>query len=302
MNKKLKVLVILILTAAAIYLMYNFNNSEVLVKELEADQIIIDSKMGNVDSNNNLIDNKPPVVSIPIEAEEINQQTHQFHEDSVLDYRIAVGKLNNCINYFNPVKSFGAFKVTKQELTTKQKTQSDKFHQYCESIKDEFPYYFSQDMLTGLLNSDPNLKALSGFDKFSEQKLFNVIKNFQNKNLKPTEADVFDIGSTNAYSIIGAQESLKSLFEEKVYPDLSDIIGGNDKQYLKNIVNHSENKIACDLGADCGVNSNIMMNYCRKNESNCGLSFKQMYETRLSRGQQLDILAVEVYLSGLFAL
>ena len=302
MNKKLKVLVILVLTAAAIYLIYSFNNSEVLEKELETDQINIESKVGIVDSNDNRINDIPPKISIQIEAEEIEQQTLQFHEDSVLDYRIAVGKLDNCINYFNPMKSIGAFKVVNPKLTDIQTNHIDKYHQYCESIKDKYPYYFSQDMMSGFLQADPNLKALSGFDTFSEEKLFNTMKSFQNNKVKPTEVDVFDIGSTNSYSILGAQKSLKSLFEEKVYPELSDIIGGNNQIYLISIVNHAENKIACDLGAECDSNSNIMVNYCRKHESNCGLDFMQMYETRLSRGQQLDVLATENYLIDLYVL
>jgi len=46
----------------------------------------------------------------------------------------------------------------------------------------------------------------------------------------------------------------------------------------------------------------MMVNYCRKNDFNCGLSFMQMYQTRISNGQQLDIIAVENYLLELFAI
>jgi len=304
MNKKFLILIVATLVATAV-LYYIINiNSEVNIRSksepIDKEQNVSEPSKTVIETKINVINESS--LQVTSDTEESNIQTHQFHQDSVLDYKIASSKFNNCIEYFNPVKSFGSLKKSKAQLSDKQKRVVDKHHLYCESIKDQYPYYFSRDLLSGFLQADPNYNVLSGYDKFSEKKFKDTFENLKNKSVKLSEVDVFDIGNDNAYSIIGVHKSLRTLFKEKIYPELRVIIGGDDQKYLTNIVEYAEYKIACDLGADCGDNSNMMVNYCRKNDFNCGLSFMQMYQTRISNGQQLDIIAVENYLLELFAI
>ncbi|MFK8011729.1 MAG: hypothetical protein AB8B80_06790 [Marinicellaceae bacterium] len=295
MNKIIIIFIVLILLFGVIFWQSNIEEKDIVnTKSIVDDTITVVEK-----KSSNLKVEVKATANNHIKLEEL-KQPFLFHDEPVIDFKFAMSKLGNCIEYFNPILLKGPFANQKKELTEKQSSVISDFNKYCESIKEEYPYYFSTNSIAELIKLNPNLKSITDINNLTETEMMKLTYDFQEMVENLPEPDLSVFNSENAYAVIGAHQLLKTTFEDKVFPDLKEIIGGNDSAYLTKIVTYSENKLACRLGAECGGNSNMMVNYCRIDENNCGLSFMQMYDTRLSRGQQLDIEATEAYLFNFF--
>lgn len=293
-NKKVMVVAVLILIVVVLAFLLNLSLDDNASK-IEPPAVIDRDTNVNFEQTSTQVKRqanaKPNEKNTSEQFKDKQQSLLLFHEDPFVDYQIALTRLSNCIEYFKPIKSLGAFSISKKELTEKQQAVKKQFYAYCDSIKQEYANYFEKDLLTGLAFADSQLP-----DNLFEN--LHITKD--SPTLQLSESEIKVIAQAGPYAIMNADKFIKTRYVEIVYPDLREVIGGESDAYLMKIVSYAQIKLGCDRGADCQSNTNVMFSFCQANEHYCDMSYQEFFDTRLTIGQRLDIGIAENYLQNFF--
>ncbi len=230
---------------------------------------------------------------LKVPKEQKQAYTSSFDADPFVNEYIILSKYQNCMIYFKPVKSIFGMTVTPNKNTKRQQKRLDEYYKYCEQEKKKYPFYFEQDIYSFALKVEKT-KTQSKLGQLIAQ---DFVKRAQQsykesyQTLKSSHPNIM----LNAINLLGT-----GFTEEVLYPSLQEILRSHDKKYIRSIANYTQNLYACSQGADCGLNSTLMINYCKINEDFCVDTFEELLETRLSFAQQTDIALASQYYASLF--
>lgn len=212
-----------------------------------------------------------------------------FDEDPVVNNEIIEQKYEHCSQYFLFQKNKSNRNHSYSNLKTNNPDYYNKHVDYCNKINELYPEFnLEKNNIEKDNLSNSYLGQLLSDDEFAESQLQN------------------DIGSVIKALLNADPNMMLSIYAEVAYltfvPDLQQLLGSQQNDYIVMIGRYAQILFACRLGADCGENSAIVFYTCLSNENMCVNNIEELIKTKFSKGQQADIELAYQHLVKYFTL
>jgi hypothetical protein len=235
---------------------------------------------------------------LKLNKEELKKHNHlfvdrvqAFNPNPAVDAELIRINLEHCVSQLNTdEESVVSYKVIDNQSDSQEQYKLG-LSSYCDEINDKHPEY--------LLTNEEDLKLLR--DSLSTDtetgKILSKFYNDKNNKLNARQfsAKIQHLKNINPNLLFNLQAYFNYEIGEKLYKEISKIIKSNNNFYLYYVRKGALDLYACKAGANCGLYSNIMSDYCIFRNL-CGTDYNDILENKMSEGIRLDILLVYDYL------
>jgi hypothetical protein len=252
-------------------------NKEKLIKPINPTQQIVQKTSNTKSKPKRRISTK---TDIDINESETIIETTIFSDDPFIDQHIMKHKFRYCINQVNI--------DTDKKDKTKQEKMLHKYNLYCNKIMKKHPEFRLADKHWNDTSKKPVPNSYLGklfsdneFYKSPDYDIKRIIKEV--KNISP------DL-------LLAEQYIFMFEYMMNTNHSLMEILQSHQLDYVSTIANYAQDLYACRNGADCGQNSTLMLTHCMKNKNFCMSDYELLIKTKLTQGQQADVvLAYKFY-------
>ena len=301
--RKISLIILLIITGTGLFFYINNNEnltskddnpnlqvskSEDLNLQIESDDTVENNQTRTSEDQTKENDDPLP---------EINNHQAIFDSDPIIDAEIIYVKYNRCIDILNDNEDkFGLerYKAINTK-TSKQKAYREKYQDYCDQLDEEHPEYMLSDSKTLAL-----LKSSNSSTNEESQ----IINGYYNQHNKINEDfsirdKITLLKRKNPNLLLKARRFFRNYNEEFLYPQVSELIHSTQDSYLLLVVVTAQDWYACNSGADCSLNSDLMAKYCM-DRNLCANDFNDLINNHITEGIRADIALTYNYLKSIY--
>jgi len=296
--QKFKIPLILLLILVIIIVFYFWNSYSKIEKQPEPVETVSEKINKEISPVNGLsIQEKLKQNKAELKKENtlFVDRIQAFNPDPSVDAELIKINFEHCLELLNSdEESVVSYKIIDNQSDNQIKYKQD-LNTYCDDINNKHPEY--------LLTNQDNIKLLRDSIN-TDNETGKILSNFYNdKNIKLNARELASkvqyLKNTNPNLLFNLKSYFKYYFGEKLLDEVSEITKSNERMYLYTVKKGALDYYACKAGADCGMYSNIMSEYCTFRNL-CGADFNDMLENKISEGVRLDILLVYKYLKKSF--
>lgn len=218
-----------------------------------------------------------------------------YNEDPVIDKWLIYSKYQYCFDILSPktvnstLRFSNPFNKTSQE---KKKIRLKEYRNICEKLEQQHPEFsFKKKFSSNNLNIENTTTSVG-------ERLFGFYSG--NSDSYSLHEKISDIKSVGVDLLLSGNYLLYNDFQQVFQWDLENLLRSNNVDYVRTIYNYAQDLYACRQGAECGKYSTVILTKCIMNDAFCVDDFEELVNSKLTSGQQADLLIVYNYLQEKF--
>ncbi|MCF6287770.1 MAG: hypothetical protein L3J53_00850 [Proteobacteria bacterium] len=270
-----------------------------LTQKNSADTVMLDSptSLATSSQNTNTLNSAAiePQANKVNNTTKLNNQTTEttewltavYDSDPVVDANTIINQHKVCIRQLADDENNRYYQSLQRNLSKTQRQYLQKLNKHCQQINLQHPEY-NLTNLQKLQNQRSSAIATSQWGK---------IINGEIQPADLTTDEIENLLQQNSTVVLSeAPRYLYKYYQEVIHWDLEDVLQSHQYDYVKQIKNYTHQLYLCNIGSDCGPQSNIMYLLCFYEERACNLNYTEYINNLLTQGQQADIQLALQYL------
>jgi hypothetical protein len=302
MQSKLTVSFILLLVAIVAFMLFKQNNQFEVTPTKEQTLTQTENKQPIVPNEDNQSESKLP--DVVKQKSEMNQDKNSDLMSSVDDYiydpdpyvetQMMLHDNELCYNYIS-TKQSSKFSESLKRMSHRLQDEQSKFFdghfEYCDKLNTQKPRLQLdnyKEVKERLKHSQPNSlwgQILSG--EIDVETL--------------GHSQIKDLLKQNRLSVLSlAPKIFYEYYEEVIHWDMEYVLQNRNYDYVKLMQEYAQQLYLCQLGTECGPNSQFMIRMCLSSQEACGLNYNQYIENILTTGQKNDLQVALQYFENVY--
>ncbi|HOP22197.1 MAG TPA: hypothetical protein PK055_09330 [Gammaproteobacteria bacterium] len=283
--------VLLLLLAIVVFILFKQNyqldvtpTKEQTLSETENKQLIVpdednqpESKLPHVvkqQSEMNLDKNSDLISSV---------DDYIYDPDPFVETQMMLHENELCYNYIS-TKQSSKFSESLKRMSHRLQEQQSKF------FDEHFEYCDKLNMQKPRLQLDNHKEVKERLKQSQPNSLWGKILSGDVEVDTLNHSQIKDLLKQNRLSVLSlAPKIFYEYYEEVVHWDMEYVLQNRNYDYVKLVQDYAQELYLCNLGRECGPNSQFMIRMCLTSQQACGLNYNQYIENILTTGQQSDL-------------